>query len=85
MCYIANRLQPGEWSKDADTLAPNSPKRSFKVLAKEVREAIDEDPPEVALDRLDTFAVIPNCPVAEALKKKGRTISSWISVDKCSV
>ena len=54
---IADRLRQGGLLEDADALIPNSPERSFELLAKEVKEAIEQDQPEVALDRLHTFAV----------------------------
>ncbi len=54
---IASRLIAGGAVEDADALLPNSPERNFEALAKEVREAIDRDQPEVGLDRLHTFVV----------------------------
>lgn len=38
-------------------LTPNSPEREFAILAREVRESIERNEPEVGLDRLHTFTV----------------------------
>ncbi len=54
---IAARLSSGAAVENANALQPNSPERNFDALAREVREAIDKDQPEVGLDRLHTFAV----------------------------
>jgi hypothetical protein len=54
---IAGRLAKGGSVEGAEALLPNSSERNFEALAREVREAIDRDQPEVGLDRLHTFAV----------------------------
>lgn len=54
---VADRLRQGTHIEDAAALTPNTDDQDFEVLAKELRAAIDSDRPEVALDRLHTFAV----------------------------
>ncbi|WP_035357874.1 abortive infection family protein [Edaphobacter aggregans] len=54
---VADRLRQGAQIEDAAALTPNTNEQDFEVLAKELRAAIDSDRPEVALDRLHTFAV----------------------------
>lgn len=54
---VSIRLCEGAQIEDAGALTPNAPDQNFEVLAKELRSAIDSDRPEVALDRLHTFAI----------------------------
>jgi hypothetical protein len=54
---IASRLLQGGSIEDADALTPNTPEHTFEVLAKELKDAIEKDTPEVSLDRLHTFAI----------------------------
>lgn len=42
---------------ELDAINPNAPERDFETLAKSVREAIEKNQPETALDRLHTFVV----------------------------
>ena len=42
---------------ELDALNPNAPERDFEALAKSVREAIERNQPESALDRLHTFVM----------------------------
>jgi hypothetical protein len=56
-CAIATRLLQGGGIEDADALTPNTPEHTFEVLAREVKDALDRDIPEVGLDRLHTFAI----------------------------
>jgi abortive infection Abi-like protein len=51
------RLSGGKDIPDIISLTPNSPEREFAVLAREVRESIERNEPEVGLDRLHTFTV----------------------------
>jgi len=39
------------------SLTPNSPEKEFALLAREVRESIERNEPEVGLDRLHTFSI----------------------------
>jgi hypothetical protein len=54
---VADRLRQGAHIEDAAALTPNTKDQDFEILATELRTAIDGDRPEVALDRLHTFAV----------------------------
>ena len=38
-------------------LTPNSPEKEFAILAREVRESIERNEPEVGLDRLHTYCI----------------------------
>jgi hypothetical protein len=40
-----------------DAIQPNSDEKDFSILAKSIRESIERNEPEVALDRLHTFIV----------------------------
>lgn len=51
------RISGGVSSHDIVDLTPNSPEREFAILAREVRESIERNEPEIGLDRLHTFAV----------------------------
>lgn len=42
---------------DKDALKPNSSDKNFRLLAQAIRESIDKDRPEEALDRLHTFVM----------------------------
>jgi hypothetical protein len=42
---------------DIEAITPNSAERDFEVLAKSVRESIEKNEPESALDRLHTFVL----------------------------
>ncbi len=52
-----SRLAGDNIVEDIQHLKPNSPEREFHVLASAVRESIERNQPEVALDRLHTFVV----------------------------
>lgn len=55
---IADRLLQGAQIEDAAVLTPNTVNdQHFEVLAAELRAAVNGDRPEVALDRLHTFAI----------------------------
>lgn len=51
------RLSGGNGSAEIVELTPNSAEKEFAILAREVRESIERNEPEVGLDRLHTFAV----------------------------
>lgn len=54
---IADRLKQGVAIEEIDALTPNHPDRSFEVLAKSIRDAIERNEPEAGLDRLHTFVM----------------------------
>lgn len=54
---IAMRLLANQPVAELDALAANSDDRDFEVLAEHVREAIEKNQPEGALDRLHTFVI----------------------------
>ncbi len=51
------RLSGGDDLHEVIELTPNSTEREFAILAREVRESIERNEPEVGLDRLHTYAV----------------------------
>jgi hypothetical protein len=54
---IAKGLKQGGIVEHIDALQPNNNEKDFKLLAKSIRDSIDKNEPEVALDRLHTFSV----------------------------
>jgi hypothetical protein len=54
---VAERLSVGLSVQDIDAVVPNTDERSFEVLAKSVKEAIERNVPEEGIDRLHTFMV----------------------------
>lgn len=54
---IADRLKHDTIVEDIDAIQPNTDDRDFAVLAKSLRESIEKNEPEVAIDRLHTFIV----------------------------
>ncbi|MFO1040095.1 MAG: abortive infection family protein [Geminicoccaceae bacterium] len=54
---IAERLQEGSVVENANALKPNADGKDFAVLAKSIRDSLDRNEPEVAIDRLHTFCV----------------------------
>lgn len=52
---IAERLKQESIVENISAIQPNSDDRDFKLLAKSIRESIEKNEPEVALDRLHTF------------------------------
>lgn len=52
---IAERLKQGGIVEHIDAIQPNVEDRDFKLLAKSIRESIEKNEPEAALDRLHTF------------------------------
>lgn len=54
---IAERLGQNNVVEHIDSLQPHSGDKDFKLLAKSIRESIEKNEPEVALDRLHTFTV----------------------------
>lgn len=56
MCKIADRLKQESIVEHIDAIKPNADDRDFKLLAKSIRESIEKNEPEVALDRLHTFS-----------------------------
>ncbi len=54
---IANRLLSGQPVAERDALTVTAEGRDFEVVAQQVREAIDKNQPETALDRLHTFVI----------------------------
>jgi hypothetical protein len=51
----AERLKQEGIVEHIDVIQPNVDDRDFKMLAKSIRESIEKNEPEVALDRLHTF------------------------------
>ena len=57
-CYtIAERLKQDSIVENIDAIQPYSNDKEFSVLAKSIRESIQNNEPEVALDRLHTYVV----------------------------
>jgi hypothetical protein len=54
---VVTRLLQDSQVAEADALAPISDDRDFDTVAKAVREAIEKNEPESALDRLHTFVI----------------------------
>lgn len=54
---IAQRLFSDQPVAELDALTANSDERDFEVVAEHVREAIEKNQPEGALDRLHTFVI----------------------------
>jgi hypothetical protein len=54
---IVKRLKDEGLVEHLDALQPNNNDKDFKLLAKSIRESIEKNEPEVALDRLHTFVV----------------------------
>jgi hypothetical protein len=54
---IIKRLKDEGLVEHLDALQPNNNDKDFKLLAKSIRESIEKNEPEVALDRLHTFVV----------------------------
>lgn len=54
---IVKRLKDEGVVEHLDALQPNNNDKDFKLLAKSIRESIEKNEPEVALDRLHTFVV----------------------------
>jgi uncharacterized protein YbcI len=54
---VAERLLQSAPVTELDALTPNAVERGFESLAKSLRESIDKNEPEAALDRLHTFVV----------------------------
>lgn len=54
---IVTRLKDEGLVEHLDALQPNNSDKDFKLLAKSIRESIEKNEPEVALDRLHTFVV----------------------------
>ncbi|MBF0598311.1 abortive infection family protein [Faecalibacter rhinopitheci] len=52
---IADRLKQESIVEHIDAIKPNTDDRDFKLLAKSIRESIEKNEPEAALDRLHTF------------------------------
>lgn len=52
---IAERLKKDSIVEHIDAIQPNVDDRDFKLLAKSIRESIEKNEPEAALDRLHTF------------------------------
>lgn len=54
---IAERLKQGSIVENADVLRPNSEDKDFAVLARSIRDSLDRNEPQVAIDRLHTFCM----------------------------
>lgn len=54
---IAERLRRGSIVENADALKPNVDGRDFARLAKSIKDSLEQNEPEVAIDRLHTFCV----------------------------
>jgi len=54
---IVTRLKNEGLVEHIDALQPNNNDKNFKLVAKSIRESIEKNEPEVALDRLHTFVV----------------------------
>ncbi len=52
---IAEKLKQKSIVEHIDVIQPNVDDKDFNLLAKSIRESIEKDEPEVALDRLHTF------------------------------
>lgn len=57
-CFrTAERLKSDTVSAHVDAILPNTDERDFWVLAEQIKDLINNDQPEVALDRVHTFMV----------------------------
>lgn len=57
-CYkIADRLKKESTVESIEAIQPYAGDKDFSLLAKSIRESIDNNEPEAALDRLHTYAV----------------------------
>jgi hypothetical protein len=54
---ISERLKLESIVEHIDSIQPNSDDRDFNLLAKSIKESIEKNEPEFALDRLHTFVV----------------------------
>lgn len=54
---ISERLKQESIVEQIDAIQPNSDDRDFALLAKSIKESIEKNEPETALDRLHTFVV----------------------------
>lgn len=54
---IANRLKQGAPVADIDAIDDRFGERAFEILARSVKQAIDENKPELGLDRLHTYVL----------------------------
>lgn len=54
---IASRLKEGGPVENLDSITPNIDDANFSKLSKSIRESIEKNEPETALDRLHTFVV----------------------------
>lgn len=54
---ISERLTQGNPAEHVDAIQPYSDERDVSLLVRTIRESIQKDQPEVALDRLHTFVV----------------------------
>jgi len=54
---IVTRLQNESPIENVDALTPNSRDKDFSLLAQSIRESIEKNQPEHALDRLHTFVI----------------------------
>ncbi len=56
-CTIAERLLSQNAVENLDAIKASSDDKDFKLIAKSIKESIEKNEPEAALDRLHTFAV----------------------------
>lgn len=54
---IEERLKRNNLVEGVDNLKPNSDDKDFKLLATQIKESIEKNAPEAALDRLHTFVI----------------------------
>ncbi len=54
---IAERIKRDSVVENIDALQPNVDDKNFQLLAKSIRESIEKNEPESAIDRLHTFVV----------------------------
>ena len=54
---IAERIKHDSVVENIDALQPNVDDKNFQLLAKSIRESIEKNEPETAIDRLHTFVV----------------------------
>lgn len=54
---IGEKLKQNKVFENIDALKPNVEDKNFHLLAKSIKESIERNEPEVAIDRLHTFAV----------------------------
>jgi hypothetical protein len=52
---IAERLKQDSIVENIEAIRPNTEDKGFKMLSKSIRESVDKNEPEAALDRLHTF------------------------------